>query len=85
MKIVASLQGGARVKVTQPITVHHVGKFKSGLNLQGMSGKVIGDVRQYEGKELSANLPWKVEFEVENEGGTVKVVAHLNEDEIEVV
>ena len=45
---------------------------------------MLGDVRQYEGQELSATLPWKVEFQVEAEDGkSVKVLAHLEDDELE--
>jgi len=80
----ASVSAGQQVRVKAPVTVYHVGKFKSGLSLEGKTGTVIGDVRQYEDQELSATLPWKVEFEVEAEDGkSVKVLAHLEDDELE--
>ena len=70
---------GAKVRVTAPITVHHVGKFKQGLDLKGMEGIVQGDARQHStGMELSATLPWKVQFEAKApDGKAVKVLAHF--------
>lgn len=69
---------GAKVKVTAPIKVFHVGKFKEGLDLQGMEGTVIADARKHKGLELSATHPWKVQFEAKDgEGKAVKVIAHL--------
>lgn len=63
---VAKLAEGARVRVTAPVKVYHVGKFKAGLELQGMEATVVQpdvrDYRHHDGKqhELSANLPIKV-------------------------
>lgn len=66
------------MRVTAPVKVYHVGKFKAGLDLQGMEGVVQADVRQYKGLELSATLPWKVQFEAQDaDGKAVKVIAHL--------
>lgn len=81
----AQLSGGSNVRVVKPVKIYHVGKFKEGLDLEGRVGVVMDDVRKYEGQELSATLPWKVQFEVEHDGGAsmVKVVAHLDDDEIE--
>ena len=84
-RVMASLSTGSKVKVTKPVKVFHVGKFKGGLDLNGMTGTVVENVQMYQGKELSANLPWKVEFSVENGDKPVKVLAHLEEDEIEAV
>lgn len=78
MAVRAELQCGAKVKVVAPITVYHVGKFKGGLNLEGKEGVVVQNVSDYQGQTLSANLPWKVEFQVPGpEGKNVKVLAHL--------
>ena len=69
---------GAKVRVTSPIKVYHVGKFKEGLDLQGMEGVVQGDARKGNGIELSATLPWKVQFAAKGpDGKDVKVIAHL--------
>lgn len=69
---------GAKVRVASPVKVYHVGKFKDGLDLQGMEGVVQADARQYNGMQLSATLPWKVQFEAPGpDGKAVKVIAHL--------
>lgn len=66
LPVQAKLAEGARIKVTAPIKVYHVGKFKSGLELQGLEAVVVQpDVRDFKYKdgkqhELSANLPVKV-------------------------
>ncbi|GAB4820747.1 hypothetical protein N2152v2_007793 [Parachlorella kessleri] len=83
---VCELKDGVRVKVATPVTVFHVGKFKKGLSLEGLEGTVLSDESQYKGQKLSANLPWKVQFSVPGpEGKDVKVIAHLAEDELQVV
>lgn len=74
----AEFAQGAKVKVSAPIKVYHVGKFKEGLDLEGLEGVVQADVRPYNGIELSATLPWKVKFEVPGQDGKmVNVIAHL--------
>ena len=73
------VQPGARVRVTKSITVYHVPKAKEGMDLQGLDGEVVTDVREYKGLELSSNLPWKVRFELEGKEGAKprKFFAHL--------
>ena len=73
------MSAGAQVKVTVPCTVYHVPKNKAGIELQGMSGVIAERVDQFEGKELSANLPLRVQFELDGK----KFFAHLGEDEVE--
>ena len=69
---------GAKVRVASAVKVYHVGKFKDGLDLQGMEGIVQSDAREYNGMQLSATLPWKVQFEAPGpDGKAVKVIAHL--------
>jgi hypothetical protein len=69
---------GTKVRVTSPVKVYHVGKFKEGLELQGMEGVVQADARKGDGIELSATLPWKVQFAAPGpDGKDVKVIAHL--------
>jgi len=84
VRVSAALAKGSTVKVTKPVKVF-VGKFKDGLDLNGMTGTVLENVQEYEGKVLSANLPWKVEFSVDAGDKPVKVLAHLEEDELEAV
>ncbi|KAI7845848.1 hypothetical protein COHA_000582 [Chlorella ohadii] len=89
---VAALEAGSRIRVTAPVKVYHVAKFKEGLDLQGREATVLKpDVRDYkhhDGKkhELSANLPVQVQFQVDGpDGKVIKVLAHLAEDEIEAL
>lgn len=80
LSVRCELKEGARVRVKAPVTIYHVGKFKEGLNLEGKEGTVVQNVAQYKGQELSANLPWKVEFAVPApDGGAkpVKVLTHM--------
>lgn len=63
---VAALSEGSRVRVTAPIKVFHVPKYKAGLELQGKEGTVVQpnvcDYKHHDGQkhQLSANLPVKV-------------------------
>ncbi|KAL9260215.1 Ferredoxin-thioredoxin reductase subunit A2, chloroplastic-like protein [Drosera capensis] len=75
---------GARIRVTAPLKVYHVPKVPE-VELTGKEGVVKQFVGLWKGKRISANLPYKVEFEVEVEGrGVVRVSAHLKEDEFEI-
>lgn len=62
-------------------------KHKAGLNLEGMEGTVLDIVTEYNGKELSANLPVKVQFALpaEDGGKEGKAICHLAESEVEAV
>ena len=65
--------------MTQPITVFHSPKHKPGLELEGMEGTVSAVVKEHKGKELSANLPVRVQFELpaKDGGKETKLIAHL--------
>ncbi|MED6143182.1 hypothetical protein PIB30_004272 [Stylosanthes scabra] len=76
---------GARVRVKSPLKVYHVPKAPE-IDLDGMEGQIKQYVGLWNGKRISANLPYKVEFVTEIEGrGKVKFFAHLREDEFEYV
>jgi hypothetical protein len=83
--ISAQLAEGARVKVKAPVKVFHVGKYKEGLDLEGLEGTIVqanvGDYKHHDGKQhtLSATLPVKVQFMVPapDGGKDVKVLVHL--------
>ena len=83
--VAAQLAEGQRVRVTRPVTVWHVGKFKGGLDLQGMEGTVLlPNVNDYQGQDgrqhtLSANLTVKCQFAAAapDGGKDVKIIAHL--------
>ncbi|CAI9103032.1 OLC1v1001447C1 [Oldenlandia corymbosa var. corymbosa] len=76
---------GAKVRVKVPLKVYHVPKVPE-FELNGQVGILKQYVGVHKGKKISANLPYKVEFVVDNiEGrsGPVKFLAHLREDEFE--
>eukprot|EP00271_Cylindrocystis_brebissonii_P015513 TRINITY_DN38422_c0_g1_i1.p1 TRINITY_DN38422_c0_g1~~TRINITY_DN38422_c0_g1_i1.p1 ORF type:complete len:181 (+),score=14.80 TRINITY_DN38422_c0_g1_i1:74-616(+) len=75
---------GNRIKVTVPLKVYHVPKVPE-FNLEGLEGEVKEVLGQWKGKPVSANLPLKVQFETEVDGKTTKFVAHLKDDEFEVL
>ncbi|KAF8692951.1 hypothetical protein HU200_039313 [Digitaria exilis] len=77
---------GRRVRVTAPLRVYHVLKAPD-LDVQGMEGVVKQYVCVWKGKRITANLPFKVEFQLDVEGQTkpVRFFVHLREDEFEFV
>lgn len=86
----ASTQGGggkvgARVRVKVPLKVYHVPRVPDGeVDLTGMEGQIKQYVALWNGKRISANLPYKVEFVTDIPGrGPVKFFAHLKEDEFD--
>ncbi|CAN6238768.1 unnamed protein product [Urochloa humidicola] len=77
---------GRRVRVTAPLRVHHIVKAPD-LDVQGMEGVVKQYVGVWKGKRITANLPFKVEFQIDVEGQPkpVRFFVHLREDEFEFV
>jgi hypothetical protein len=81
----AELAEGARIRVKTSVKIYHSGKFKGGLDLQGMEGTVVKpnvcDYKHHDGKQhlLSANLPVQVQFmaPAPDGGKDVKILAHL--------
>lgn len=67
----------SQVRVKADLTVFHVPGFKSGIALKDMTGEVAANVKQFQGQELSANYPWKCQFEVESKGKPKKFFVHL--------
>ena len=82
----AARKVGKRVRVTAPVRVHHVARAP-GLDLRGMEGVVKQYVGVWKGKRVTANLPFKVEFELKLDGQDkpVRFIAHLREQEFEIV
>ncbi|KAK3154723.1 hypothetical protein QOZ80_2BG0194350 [Eleusine coracana subsp. coracana] len=77
---------GRRVRVTAPLRVYHIVKAPD-LDIQGMVGVVKQYVCVWKGKRITANLPFKVEFQIDVEGQPkpVRFFVHLREDEFEFV
>jgi hypothetical protein len=81
---------GSTVRVTKPVRVFHPPKSPAdGILLEGMTGKVVKHAAVHkDGRVLSANLPYRVAFELPPPAGAdkpVKFQAHLEESEIEAV
>lgn len=84
-ELLPDVEEGTKVRVTQEILVYHAPKTKE-LQLQGKEGTVKTIVKHYKGKDTSANLPYKVEFMLELDGGKQqKWFAHLSASEIEKI
>lgn len=75
---------GDRVKVRGPLKVYHIPKTPE-FDLGGVEGEVNDYVGVWKGKHISANLPYKVQFNMEIDGRSVKFFAHLKEEEFDVV
>ena len=77
---------GKRVRVTAPLRVYHVVKAPD-LDIQGMEGVIKQYVGVWKGKRITANFPFKVEFQltVETQPKPVKLFVHLREDEFEYI
>ncbi|RDX77330.1 Ferredoxin-thioredoxin reductase, variable chain, chloroplastic, partial [Mucuna pruriens] len=74
---------GAKVKVKVPLKVYHVPKVEE-VDLTGMVGEIKQYVGLWNGKRISVNLPYKVQFVIDIPGrGPVKFFAHLKEDEFD--
>ncbi|XP_078427407.1 ferredoxin-thioredoxin reductase, variable chain-like [Wolffia australiana] len=77
---------GARVRVKASVKVFHVQKAPD-LELQGLEGVIKQYVGLFKGQSISANLPFKVEFNfpdgIDGRPGPIKFLAHLREDELE--
>jgi hypothetical protein len=57
--------------------VFHAPGKKEGLNLEGMEGKVIAYANEHQGIPTSANLPYKVEFQLTGGEKPAKFVTHM--------
>lgn len=73
---------GSKVKVVKEVKVYHAGpQYSDGLDLNGMEGVITKNVVYYQHKDtlkqLSANLPYQVQFQVEKNGKPAKLLCHL--------
>lgn len=70
---------GSRVRVAKSVIVYHYPDHRNDpFDLKGQEGEVVSVVREWQGKPVSANLPYLVKF-----GGKFK--AHFQENELEVI
>lgn len=69
---------GDRVQVIESVVVyHHPDHKKESFDLKNMEGTLIDIVTQWQGRPVSANFPYLVEFDK-------KFKAHLQEHELTV-
>ena len=55
--------------------------LQEGLDLKGLEGELMEVIEKYQGKQLSANLPYKTLFMIPKDGGKdQKLIAHLVND-----
>lgn len=64
---------GQKVKVIKSVKFYGSPKFPEGLDLAGQTGVMKVNCQDFKGKVLSANLPYRCEFNVEGN----KILAHL--------
>ncbi|MBF2056715.1 MAG: ferredoxin-thioredoxin reductase variable chain [Cyanobacterium sp. T60_A2020_053] len=70
---------GDQVKVTASVIVYHHPEYKkTAFDIKGMEGELIEIVTNWQGRPVSANLPYLVKF-------NKKFKAHFREDEISPV
>jgi len=70
---------GSRVRVMKSVIVYHYpGQRNQPFDLQGQEGEVVEVVREWQGRPVSANLPFLVKF-------TPKFKAHLQASELEAI
>lgn len=75
---------GSRIRVLGPLTVFHVPKHPQ-FELGGCEGEIKDVLKSWKGKPISANLPYKVQFILDLGEKPVKFVAHLKDNEFEVI
>ena len=68
---------GQQGRCAQPACLNPTVLLQDGLSLEGLEGEVLEVVKEYQGKNLTANLPYKVQLLLENDGKKTKFFAHL--------
>lgn len=70
---------GDRVRIKQSVVVYHNPQHRNQpYDVKGHEGEIVGIVKDWQGKPVSANLPVQVQFDK-------KFKAHFREDELELV
>jgi hypothetical protein len=73
------MQVGDRVRVKESVIVyHHPENRNQPFDIKGLEGEIVGIVKEWEGREVSANYPFIVQL-------GPKFRAHLNDVELEGV
>ena len=70
---------GDRVRVIESVVVYHHPEHRGqAFDLKASEGEIVEIVTQWQGRPVSANLPFLVQF-------SKKFKAHLRENELEVI
>jgi hypothetical protein len=73
------MQVGDQVRVKESVVVHHHPEHRGQpFDIKGMEGELIQIIKDWQGREVSANYPYLVKF-------SKKFRAHLAEGELEIV
>lgn len=74
-----NLSVGSRVRVAQSVIVYHHPEHRNHpFDMKGQEGEVVGIVREWQGRPVSANLPYLVKFDG-------KFRAHFQASELELI
>jgi Ferredoxin thioredoxin reductase variable alpha chain len=78
-KLQETMEVGTQVRVKTSVVIYHHPDHKTvAFDMQGQEGKIIGLMNQWQGRPVSANLPYLVQF-------GPKLKAHFTEHEIEAI
>lgn len=70
---------GDRVRVKESVVVYHHPEHRNqAFDIKGTEGEIIAIATQWQGRPVSANLPFVVQF-------SKKFKAHLRENELEII
>ncbi|WP_225896528.1 ferredoxin-thioredoxin reductase variable chain [Amazonocrinis nigriterrae] len=70
---------GDHVRVKESVVVYHHPEHRNqAFDIKGTEGEIIGIATQWQGRPVSANLPYLVQF-------NKKFKAHLRENELEII
>jgi len=70
---------GSRVRVRKPVIVYHHPEYRSQpFNIEGLEGTVTAVILDWNGRPVSANFPFQVQFDK-------RFRAHLHGEEIELL
>ncbi|KAL0044818.1 hypothetical protein WJX82_010489 [Trebouxia sp. C0006] len=85
-ELISGVKAGDKLKVKESRIIYHSPKHKEGLDLNGMEGELMEVIEKYQGKQLSANLPYKTLFMIpKDDGKDQKLIAHLAAGEFDKV
>jgi Ferredoxin thioredoxin reductase variable alpha chain len=73
------MQVGAQIRVKESVIVYHHPEHRNQpFDIKGLEGKVVGTIKEWQGREVSANYPFIVQF-------SPKFRAHLTDAEMETL